>query len=280
MLFAPAPSTPILIGLALLIAIPSLVFAQEKEADWTLYHESKPLHLINDIYYVKKSIAHSDAPIKSSKSLHLIFFTTDTTTLKVVDPGDDPQKPRYRNLADAMQRQFCIAGCNGGYFSPEFQPSGLMIADGVHVGSFETKSSLLTGTLVVDSEHGPRILWKNEVSPEDPSITQLLQAGPRLVIDGRPNTVYRKSPDRNRTFIICNKDNQWAIGLCTNITLHDLPLILANREIMHELEVWRALNLDGGTSSSLYFSRGAGNRPFYFSGFKRVVRNYLGLVPR
>jgi uncharacterized protein YigE (DUF2233 family) len=245
---------------------------------WTLVHQSKPDPIVPGVTYIKKSIAASSALIKSGKTLHLITFDTRVATLKLIDQGNDPKKPAYLNLADAMQQNFCIAGCNGGYFMEDFSPGGLTITGGKHIGKF-TNHSLYSGTVVVQSNGSMRLLWQDEVNLT-PDIKELLQAGPRLVLEGKPKILYDWNVHRNRTFILTDGGSQWAIGLCTTISLPDLALALANPEIISELKVWRALNLDGGTSSSLYFSRGAGKRPFDFTGFKPVVRNYLSIAPR
>ncbi|MEM7144727.1 MAG: phosphodiester glycosidase family protein [Verrucomicrobiota bacterium] len=245
---------------------------------WTLIRSSPPEPIVPGVSYIKKSIAVQDSEIKTGKTLHLITFNNQTATLKLIDQGDDPKNPPYKNLADAMQQNFCIAGCNAGYFMEDFSPAGLTISGGQSIGSFTTHS-LYSGTVVVTSNGALKLLWNNETKLTS-DITELVQAGPRLVLEGKPKTAYDWNKHRNRTFILTDGGSNWAIGLCTTISLSDLALVLANPEIVSELKVWRALNLDGGTSSSLYFSRGAGKRPFEFTGFKSVVRNYLGITQR
>jgi uncharacterized protein YigE (DUF2233 family) len=245
---------------------------------WTLLKQTDPEAIVSGVTYIKKSIAAASPAGKAPIALHLITFDNRLATLKLIDQGNDPRNPNYRNLADAMQQTFCVAGCNGGYFMKDFSPGGLTISNGISIGKFST-SGTYSGAVVAHSDGTLRLLWQNEVNIT-PDIKNFLQTGPRLVLDGEPKTAYDWEKHRNRTFILTDGGSQWAIGLCTTISLPDLALVLANPEIISELKVWRALNLDGGTSSSLYFNRGAGRRPFDFTGFKSVVRNYLGVAPR
>ncbi|MEM8954158.1 MAG: phosphodiester glycosidase family protein [Verrucomicrobiota bacterium] len=271
----------LLAGIFLFLSLPPHTAAQPKPLPtWNLVNSAEPQPIAPGVAYIKKSIAvsDSDSAFNRNKTLHLITFNNRVATLKVIDQGDDPRDPPYDDLADAMQQNFCVAGCNGGFFTEDFAPGGLVITSGQAIGSFTTHS-LYAGTILVSSDGALALLWNDETKIT-PDIAHLIQAGPRLVLEGKPKTVFGWEPHRNRTFILTDGEENWAIGLCTKISLSDLAVVLANPKIISEVNVQRALNLDGGTSSSLYFSRGAGKRPFEFNGFKPVVRNYLGITKR
>jgi uncharacterized protein YigE (DUF2233 family) len=269
-----------LIALAILIVSPSIGAAQAPATlpSWTLLDQTTPEPIVPGVAYIKKSITSSTASKNSAKTLHLITFDNRTATLKLIDQGNNPKDPNYKNLAAAMQENFCIAGCNGGFFMKDFSPGGLTIIDGKHIGTFATSGNY-SGAVAARTDGSLSLLWQEEVDIS-PDIRNFVQAGPRLVLEGKPKTVYDWSQHRNRTFILTDGGSQWAIGLCTSISLPDLAIALANPAVISELKVWRALNLDGGTSSSFYFNRGAGKAPFYFSGAKIAVRNFLGIIPR
>lgn len=241
---------------------------------WTVTTRSDPETVGPGVAYVRKTLEKNTDEGKTRTTLHLVHFDADRVTLKVVDQGDT--KPgKYENLADAMRRNFCVAGCNGGFFHPDYRPAGLVIADGDRFNTFE-QAKLLSGVIVVD-DRGPRLLRRAEFT-DHPDVAQLLQSGPFLVDRGKTVAGLSATSPRPRTFIMTDGAGRWAIGLCTGITLADLGAVLADPAIVTEMKPSRALNLDGGSSSSLYFDRGAGNKPFHHQGFA-TVRNFIGIAP-
>ncbi len=244
-------------------------------AQWRLTAQTDSEPVGPGAAYVRKTIENSSGEDRKRATLHLVTFKSDRMHVKVIDQG--PAKPgTYNGLADAMQKNFCVAGCNGGFFHPDFSPSGLVIADGKRFNRFQ-QAKLLSGVLVVDGK-GPRILRRAEFK-DHARIDQLLQSGPFLVDRGNAVAGLSTTSARSRTFILNDGKGGWALGLCTAITLADLGTVLADAAILSELRPARALNLDGGSSSSLYFNRGAGNKPFHYRGFARV-RNFVGIAPK
>ncbi|MFZ4765369.1 MAG: phosphodiester glycosidase family protein [Roseimicrobium sp.] len=204
--------------------------------------------------------------------LHLVFFDAARAELLVVD---QPLRSTAVSLGQSMRSIGAIAGCNGGYFTPEFTPLGLLIAQGSRVGRIE-RSSLLGGVLLV--RHGrPVMLWRDEFV-EQSGITDLVQAGPRLVNGGLAVKGLEATKRRARTFVLTDCTGHWAFGLCDSISLRDLSDLLATPDVMREFQVERALNLDGGSSSGLWFRHGDGAEN-YEREFA-TVRTFLALVPK
>jgi hypothetical protein len=154
-------------------------------------------------------------------------------------------------------------------------PLGLEIAQGVRAGKLE-RSSLLGGVLMV-RKGKPVMLWRDEFV-EQTAISDLLQAGPRLVNGGLPVKGLEATKRRARTFIATDCAGRWVIGLCDRATLRELSDLLAANGVITELEVERALNLDGGSSSGFWF-RAADGRESYNREFA-TVRNFLAVTPR
>ncbi len=259
----------LLIGSALLPPSPA------RAAEWELARQSPPESLGPGIAALVKSVRRSTSTDAPARTIRLILFDKKNFRLKIIDQGDT--KPgRHQDLAEAMRQNFCIAGCNGGFFHPDFRPAGLVIADGVRINRFEN-AKLLSGVLLAD-KNGPRILRRKEFRDHE-DIDQLLQSGPFLVDGGRTVAGLSTGPARNRTFILTDDAGQWAIGTASSLSLADLGTILGDASILPEIRVTRALNLDGGSSTSLYFDRGAGLKPHHSRGFARV-RNFVGVEPR
>jgi uncharacterized protein YigE (DUF2233 family) len=205
-------------------------------------------------------------------ALKLVFFDAGKCDLRVID---QPQRAGAGSLGDAMRSGNFIAGCNAGYFDPEFAPLGLLISQGTRTGSFQ-KSSLLGGVIVMRKGR-PTLLWRDEYV-EQKGITELVQAGPRLVNGGNAVAGLDATKRRARTFIVTDCAGKWAIGICDRASLRELSDILATDAIFPELEVERALNFDGGSSTGLWFRRADGNESY--SREFATVRNFLAVLPR
>jgi hypothetical protein len=204
--------------------------------------------------------------------LKLVVFDTAHCSLRVVGQSSRDKAGR---LAQAMRSMGAIAGCNGAYFTPEFLPLGLEISQGVRTGTLE-RSSLLGGVIAVRKGR-PVLLWRDEFV-EQSGITDLVQAGPRLVNGGLPVKGLEATKSRVRTFVLTDCAGRWAIGLCEHVTLRELSDLLCAKGIITEMEVERALNLDGGSSSGFWF-RGADGEEHYDREFA-TVRNFLAVVPK
>lgn len=250
------------------------------DTDWELVDSTAPESLGEGLSYVQKTVRElGDTSILSKRKLHLVFFEARFFTLKVIDQGTEDDA-KYDGLVAAMKSNFCPAGCNGGFFHPDFRPLGLMVADGERSHRFES-SKLLSGLIVADGA-GLRLQRRAEFQ-DNAGITALLQAGPFLVDRGSAVAGLSSEPSRRRTFLLwdggAGDGGRWAMGSASSMTLAGLGAALADADVITEFRPHRALNLDGGSSGGLYFDRGAGRDDFVVSPIKRV-RNFLGIKPR
>jgi hypothetical protein len=269
-----------LLLLAMSLSGSFLVSAQA--GDWQLVDSAEPESLGDGISYVRKSVrATGDTGFFSRKTIDLVFFEAQYFTLKVIDEGTEAA-PVHEGIAEAMQANFCLAGCNGGFFHPDFRPLGLMIADGVRTHKLET-SKLLSGLVIADADAGGLKLLRRAEFQDRQGIDALLQSGPFLVDQGTVVAGLSSEPSRRRTFLLwdgkAGKAGRWAMGVSSSLTLAELGAALADADVITEFKVHRALNLDGGSSTGMYFDRGAGEKDFELRPAKRV-RNYLGIAPR
>ncbi len=206
-----------------------------------------------------------------SVDLQLILFDDRSYDLRIIDQPEDWSGGGQ--ITDSMRGVNAVAGVNGGFFTPDFKPMGLMIANGHPTGTWQS-NKLLTGTILVENE--PRLLWNSEVRTR--KARELLQAGPRLVDSGHPVASLERSKHVVRTFIATDGGHRWVFGLARNTSLGELAKILSTREIVPDFRIQRALNLDGGRSSALYY-RTADGREHAAPGWS-TVRNYLAITPR
>lgn len=203
--------------------------------------------------------------------LQCVLFDDRHYHLRIIDQPEDWSGGGQ--ITASMRGVNAAAGVNGGFFTPQFAPLGLMIANGRKTGAWQ-QNKLLTGAIVVDSQ--PRLLWNAETGRD--SARELLQAGPRLVDSGRAVASLERARHTTRTFIATDAGRRWIIGLAHGVSLGELAGILASPEFLPGFHVHRALNLDGGRSSAIYY-RAADGHEHADPGWS-TVRNYLAIVPR
>lgn len=244
-----------------------LMAASSASAQWRLTSQSSPTVLGHGAQQRIKHISGS-----TDTRLNLIFFDAKQCTVQVVDRA---AKENASSLAKTLQSTAAIAGCNGGYFTPEFQPLGLVVSQGKRAGVFE-RSSLLGGVFLV-RKGKPMLLWRDEFT-EVSGITDLVQAGPRLVNGGKSVTGLEALRRRPRTILLTDNNGHWAIGSTGWVSLREISDILATPGIITEFSVERALNLDGGSSCGLWWKDATGRE--HSEHESATVRNFLVIVPK
>ncbi len=200
--------------------------------------------------------------------LHFVDFAPKTHTVAVMD---DPEKSF--DLASAAKKRGALVAVNGGYFHPDRTPLGLVIRQGREIHSQET-ASLLSG-LVVATENRISLVRAGEFR-KSKSVREALQAGPFLVDGGRAVKGLNATRFARRTFVFARENGRFGLGVSGVMTLAELAVILSAPDLFPESRIYRALNLDGGSSTGLWIG---GSKPLYLRE-GRDVRNFLGIVPR
>lgn len=208
----------------------------------------------------------------SGHEWQIILFDSHHYRLRVIDQPDSWAGGGA--IDDTLHAAGAIAGVNGGFFSPDFTPLGLMITNGRKTGSWQA-NKLLTGSIAV-SGMTPHLYWNAE-SRGDSSATHFLQAGPRLVDASRPIPNLERTKNVPRTFIATDGGHLWALGIVRSTSLGELSNLLATTDLIPGFHIQRSLNLDGGRSTAIHaqFSDGQSITEPGWS----TVRNYLGIVP-
>ncbi|WP_395741366.1 phosphodiester glycosidase family protein [Prosthecobacter sp.] len=207
-----------------------------------------------------------------SIAVQYVLFDSRSYALQVIDQPVDWSGGG--KISECMRSVNAAAGVNGGFFTPQFAPMGLMIASSHKIGAWQS-NKLLSGAVVV--HHQPRLLWNAEVQGNSDA-QHLIQAGPRLVDAGHavPNLERRKQT--TRTFIATDGGHRWIMGIAHSTSLGELADALASAPFPDGFRIHRALNLDGGHSSALYYRTSDGHEHAH-PGWS-TVRNYIGIVPR
>ncbi len=213
-----------------------------------------------------RQVEVADASSGTRATLDLAIFSARNATLRVIDNPEAND-----SLGAAMPRERCLAGVNGGYFSPEFTPIGLMISDG-HLIAPQQKARLLSGVV---SAARDRVLvqraaeFSMKVRP-----LNARQCGPFLLDRGQAVPGLNDERSARRTFVATSSSgDRAAIGYCSYVTLAQLAAVLA----LPELKLQRAMNLDGGSSSGFWF---AGEDGVVSIREQKTVRDFLGVVAK
>jgi Phosphodiester glycosidase len=202
-----------------------------------------------------------------SATIDLAFFPTNSARLRVIDnPGGS------ENLADVMRGENFIAGVNGGYFDTRFRPLGLRVIDGT-TRSHLIRARLLTGVLCASSR-GIEIVRIGEFSQKR-KCDAAIECGPFLIDDGMAVRGLDHSRRARRTFVAVTRTGAATLGVSNDLSLAELAGALA---ALPDFKVWRALNLDGGSSSAFWFQRSDG-APFSISE-EKAVRDFVGIVAK
>ena len=244
-----------------------VLVARQASAQWEVSSRETVTELAAGAKLHRLSVSGED-----SADLSVVVFDSRRCTLRVLDQDG---ASGTRRLGAMMSETGAIAGVNAGFFTPEFQPLGLVISDGKRVGAW-MRSSLLGGVVLV--KRGKlMLLWRDEMGAAD-GVSQLVQAGPRLVNHGAPVTGLDATKERSRTFIATDNAGLWAIGLCEYSSLAGLAGILSTPGLIPGFEINRALNFDGGKSSGLWCKTASGEA--IYESEIATVRNFVGVFPR
>jgi len=169
-----------------------------------------------------------------------------------------------------------LAAINGGFFTPEGKPLGLVISKGDRAGSINRASSLGAGVFIGGNE---RLISRKAYLASKPKALNLLQTGPRLVWNSRRIPGLQQGNDRPRSFLLWDGAEHFGIGYANSATLSSLASALS-KQPLPGFKIHHALNLDGGRSSDLWVSPSVnGGGLTRRSWLNKEVRNYLVLKP-
>jgi exopolysaccharide biosynthesis protein len=201
--------------------------------------------------------------------LDLAIFSGKSCTLRVID------NPDGQTLAAVMKREKCVCGVNGGYFDANFEPIGLRIANAQTMAPLR-RARLITGVLLASSG-GVQIVRAREFSPRQ-KIVAAIQCGPFLIDASQRIRGLNESAVAQRTFAATARNDRALLGFCSEVSLAELATVLATVPIAADLKIQRAINLDGGSSSALWFARENGSA--FSISEQKPVRDFVAVVPR
>ena len=265
----------------------SLAFALALAADWMFAPVANAQWKVagSEVLPAAEGITHSCQTLQRTgggegllgprkETVHFVCFNTRRYTFRVIDQTLTGRE----GVGEVLQKNHCLAGTNGGYFAPDFEPVGLLLSDGHLINRPQRSPRVLTGALIVSPNH---ISFRRATEPlPGKNASQAVQAGPFLVEDGKLVEGLNNLRTARRTAVVTDGENEWGLVSTSSVTLEELGSILADPALTPGgMKIRRALNLDGGSSTALWVQRPAGAAPFYISEFG-IVRDFVGIVPK
>ncbi len=185
-------------------------------------------------------------PNTTNYQLHAFRIDLDHYRLSLVVAKNINQTSLFTDqLAEEKKALLAI---NGGFFTPDMQPLGLRITQGRLL--YPLKNTAWWGVLIVQNNQAKIVAQKDyQFSPK---IGFAIQAGPRLIVNGRvPNL---REGMAQRSAIGVTREGKVIIAITDNLPMSttELATILQKPENEGGLSCYNALNLDGGSSSQLY----------------------------
>jgi hypothetical protein len=245
-----------------------LIVAATARAEWKVTSTQNEPSAVAGIEH--RHFILEDSESGQSAIVDLAIFSAKSCALRVIDNPDG-----QNNLAEAMEQKKCVAGVNGAYFDPNFAPIGLRVVDGKQLVPL-VRARLLTGVLS-SSALGIQIVRLSEFARKQ-KLDAGLECGPFLVDLGAAVRGLDKTRSARRTFAAVDRRDHVALGISSEVSLAEIGKILSNASIAPDFKIWRALNLDGGSSSAFWFKRKEGS--VFSIPEQKTVRDFVGVVPR
>ena len=182
------------------------------------------------------------APDGHAVQVQTAVFPRDLVTVRIVDyPYGGP-------IGETVLRSVqhdVLAAINGGYFTADYRPDGLLEVDGVVRTPVRAGLSGFVGSA---SDDAPVVALADGV--DTAKLRDALQGGPFLVDPGGAHGIKRDDGQRARRSLVILTADKIAIAMTAKCGLYDLATaLLQSPEIFGVDHVERALNLDGGPST-------------------------------
>lgn len=179
----------------------------------------------------------------------IVRIDLSAVRLRVAYAPDQP-----RGLRSWFEQRHPLVAINGSFFTEQNRPTALLISDGATSGaSYEGFGGMLA--VAPDGGVSLRPLRDQPYDPAEP-LDQAMQSFPMLVFPGgAPAEIEDNGQHARRSALAIDRSGRLLLIVVptTGFTLRGLAGWLSQSD----LDVDRALNLDGGSSTGLYLKDGA-----------------------
>jgi len=184
-------------------------------------------------------------PYQSLVKLTILRIGWDQFQVRILDSrSHGADRMEIKALTRKAQ---ALAGINGGFFLPGYRPLGLLIVDGKEANPLRKAD---WGIFLVQDDL-PRIIHTTEYQ-NGWNISQALQVGPRLVVNGRELQMKKQVARRSALGVTMKNQVILLTSEDTDVYAQDLARIFHLPESRGGLECRDAMALDGGPSTQMY----------------------------
>ena len=192
----------------------------------------------------------------------------------VYAPDYGSARDNVRSLAESVRG---VAAINANFFDTSGRALGTVISGGTKKSTFHRGGNVLTGVFF---QRGDQLKIVHRDGFQEADAVLALQAGPRLIADGKPITVETPNVSSRRSGVALTKKGEVILFATVlrfpGATFSELQTML----LEPGLEITDALNFDGGGSSQLYLKGAdAGGEDFLVSGGD-IVPVALAAIPK
>ncbi|HEY0793705.1 MAG TPA: phosphodiester glycosidase family protein [Chthoniobacterales bacterium] len=210
---------------------------------WRAAAQADAADVSGNVHFRKLTLENGRTTVK------LLLAFGDATGLRCEIAAQVPQP--FTSVREAVERTQGAAGVNGGYFQPDGQAVGWLVANGVTLHRWE-RARLLSGVFWV--QNGTPHLQRSDGQPFSFKVEGAVQSGPFLVDHATPVSGLEATRSAPRTFLYMSRQGRFGIGSAWSATLAETASLLAGLELSPGDRLDRCLNLDGG-SSTAFFAR-------------------------
>lgn len=192
-----------------------------------------------------RAIEHRPHPMASPVLVHAFRFTPEALELRVLPAG-----ATGGHVHTLAREAGALLAVNGGFFLEDFTPLGLLVSGGRELNALRRADWGVFSVAGGRADIVHRREWRRPAGLEF-----AIEAGPRLVVAGR---VLSLKPQRARRTALCLRapDDVVVVVTAGQLDTTEFAELLARAESAGGLGCRDALNLDGGSSTQLWFEHG------------------------
>lgn len=198
---------------------------------------------------------------QAGNTLHLLRVDLKKFSIKPID-GRNLGKASF-TVKEMAQKKGAIAVINANFFDPDKKPLGLILLDGKIKNAFHPTSWWASFLIKGSKAKITKVFSPAKVK----GYQQGIQAGPRLIVNGRPPKLKKEASPKSAIGI----DSQGRVLLIATsrpMEIGTLANLLARPKKKGGLGLTQALNLDGGSSTQFFLK--TGDTEVYLPGMTKI----------
>lgn len=193
------------------------------------------------------------AGAQEKKDFQITVIDPKIYNLSIIQNND---KDTAKNMKEIQDANSSLIAFNGGFFTEEFKPTGLLISKNRELHAI-SKADLLNGIFLIDKTGKPDIIEPEKFSPKNTVFA--IQNGPLLMLNNQIKVKSDTGKTASRTAIgvdtagniVLILVKQSLLNSDNTITLYELANLLKDAPELRSLKLKSALNLDGGPSTGM-----------------------------